>query len=93
MSGRDGLLVLLLRPEAHPPGAALAGSAKWQDVQNWRQLRRGMKMGEVRTLLGEPDRVEALGGLSTVWHWDSVHASVEFDGRSGKVHGWSEPRS
>src|SRR5690606_27825970 len=42
-------------------------SAKWRDLRNWRQLRRGMTMDEVRALLGEPERVDAMGGVATFW--------------------------
>ena len=65
-------------------------SAKWRDVQNWRRLRRGMTMDEVRALLGEPERVQALGGVITHWYWDSG-ADVSFDA-SDKLESWSEPR-
>jgi hypothetical protein len=43
-------------PARRPPVAA---STKWRDVQNWRQLRMGMTMDQVRALLGEPERVDA----------------------------------
>lgn len=66
-------------------------SPKWRDLQNWRQLRHGMKMDEVRALLGEPERVSTLGELVTYWHWASGVAEVSFDSKSGKVRGWSEP--
>jgi hypothetical protein len=83
--------------EAHirsepPRDQPVPTSAKWRDLQNWRRLRRGMKMDEVRALLGEPDRVNALGGVSTYWLWDSGGgANVYFDGRSGRLEGWMEP--
>jgi len=63
-------------------------SETWRDLQNWRRLRRGMKMDQVRALLGEPERVDAAGVAFTFWRWSSGH--VQFDG-SGKVEGWSEP--
>jgi len=61
-------------------------SAKSRDLQNWRRLRIGMKMDEVRALLGEPERVVVIG--STTWSYPG--ASVSFDLR-GKLEGWSEP--
>ncbi len=62
---------------------------KWRDLQNWRRLHRGMKMDEVRSLLGEPERVEA--GYLTYWYWDyPVGPKVSFV--SEKLDGWSEPR-
>ena len=67
-------------------------SSKSRDIQNWRRLRRGMTMDQVRTLLGEPERVDAMGALSTIWRWDSLGiAHVSFDGRSNKLESWSEP--
>ena len=68
---------------------SLPATAKWRDLQNWRRLKRGMKMDEVRALLGEPERVDTLGRLATYWRWE-YRANVEFDER-GKVRGWSEP--
>jgi hypothetical protein len=66
-------------------------SRKWQDLANWRRLRRGMKMDEVRTLLGEPERVNTYPSF-TVWHWASPGGpDVQFDS-SGKLEAWSEPR-
>jgi transposase len=66
-------------------GRPIAMSARWQDLANWRQLRRGMTMDEVKELLGEPERVEA--GLVTYWRW--AHANVYF--MSDELAGWSEP--
>jgi hypothetical protein len=74
------------RPPAVPP------SAQWRDIQNWRRLRHGMTMDQVRTLLGEPERVEA-GSRLTFWRWGGdFGAHVQLDSRSGKVESWSEPR-
>lgn len=59
---------------------------KWQDLANWRRLRRGMSMDKVRGLLGEPERVDAL--VDIFWRWPNAY--VRF-GRDGKLDGWSEP--
>jgi hypothetical protein len=67
-------------------GQPLQASTRWRDLANWRRLRLGMKMDEVRALLGEPERVEA--GPVTYWRWPG--ANVFF--MSGKLEGWSEPR-
>lgn len=61
-------------------------SAKWQDLANWRRLRRGMNMDEVRALLGEPGRVNA--GRTTWWFWETL-TYVYFE--NGKLDGWLEP--
>lgn len=63
----------------------IPSSNGWRDLANWRRLRRGMKMDEVRRLLGEPERVE--GGAFTEWGWDG--AFVVF--YEGKLDRWSEP--
>jgi TonB family protein len=56
------------------------------ELVNWRQLRRGMTMDEVRDLLGEPERVE--GGPVTTWRW--ANSSVYFI-INDELAGWSEP--
>jgi hypothetical protein len=71
---------------------SVSSPAKWRNVQNWRRLRRGMTMDEVRALVGEPDKVDAMGGLRTTWHWGSYGGAIAyFDGRSDRLEGWSEP--
>jgi hypothetical protein len=60
-------------------------SPDWRDLQNWRRLRLGMTEGEVRALLGEPERIAA--GSVTFWYWADAH--VYF--MRGKLEGWSEP--
>jgi hypothetical protein len=67
-------------------GRPVPASTRWRDLANWRQLRLGMTMDEVRALLGEPDRVE--GGPFTHWLW--ADANVEF--YSDRLSGWSEPK-
>jgi hypothetical protein len=66
-------------------GRPIQASTRWRDLANWRRLRLGMKMDEVRALLGEPERVDA--GPITYWRWPDGH--VHF--MDGKVSGWSEP--
>ena len=67
------------------PSQPIPASTKWRDLANWRRLRLGMKMDEVRALLGEPEHVQA--GFITYWYW--ANANVQF--REGKLDGWSEP--
>jgi len=69
----------------------VSASANWRDLANWRRLRRGMNMDQVRALLGEPERVDAIS-IRTTWTWGRYpeYAEVHFD--EGKLAGWSEPR-
>ena len=66
-------------------GQSIPTSTRWRDLANWRRLRRGMSMNDVRALLGEPERVDA--GFITFWRWPD--GDVHFV--DGKVDGWSEP--
>lgn len=68
-----------------PQGQSIRTSTRWRDLANWRRLRLGMNMNEVRALLGEPKRVDA--GLITFWRWPD--GDVQF--MDGTVRGWSEP--
>jgi len=56
----------------------------------WRQLEVGMSMASVRSLLGEPSKVVAIGTY-VIWDYgaNSLGGSVSFAG--GKVSAWSEP--
>lgn len=68
----------------------MPASANWRELGHWRQLRREMTMDQVRALLGEPDRVETNGPL-TSWTWGKPgEATLQFynDG----LDSWSEPR-
>jgi len=66
-------------------GRPIQASTRWRDLANWRRLRLGMNMDEVRALLGEPERVDA--GPITWWRWHNGHVNF----MDGKVRGWSEP--
>jgi hypothetical protein len=61
----------------------------WRQRDNWRALRRGMTESEVRSLLGEPSKVNAFGSL-TVWEYPGEGRAQL--GRDGKLEGWGEPR-
>jgi len=67
-------------------------SANWQELANWRRLRRGMTMDQVRALLGEPERVDA-SKYYTNWSWggSGESAMLMFD-EGGGLTSWSEPR-
>ena len=67
-------------------GQPIPASTRWRDLANWRRLHLGMKMDEVRALLGEPERVDA--GYVTYWRWSGANVSFI----SGKLEGWSEPQ-
>ena len=71
------------------PGQPLPASTKWHDLANWRRLRRGMKMDEVRTLLGEPNRVQA--GFVTNWYWAETELYAKVSFMNDKLDGWTEP--
>ncbi len=80
------LRVLEARLQSEPSQAQpIVTSTKWREIANWRQLRRGMRMNEVRELLGEPDRVE--GGTVTTWRWPD--GDVRF--MDDRVYSWNEP--
>jgi hypothetical protein len=59
----------------------------WKSLDNWRQLRRGMRPIEVRELLGDADRVD--GGYFTYWHYQNG-GMVKF--ANEEVNEWKEPR-
>ena len=62
-------------------------SEKWKNKANWRNLRNGMTMKEVRSLLGEPERVSQTSSF-TWWHYG--YGNVDFN-KHGFVQGWMEP--
>jgi len=77
-------LILATSPQSRPaPNPASA-----RDVANWRQLGRGMRMDQVRALLGEPTSVDTYSAF-TIWRYPGG-ATVNFDS-DNKVEGWSEP--
>lgn len=56
------------------------------DVTSWRSLKKGFTEAEVKTLLGEPKRIE--GGSFTYWHYAN-NGSVTF--YKDTVYSWREP--
>jgi hypothetical protein len=78
-------------PQAPRLDAPRPAPGDWKQIGNWRRLRKGMTMDEVSALLGQPDRVDAIG--FTTWTYGTVFAggNVLFDERSQKVTAWSEP--
>ena len=71
---------------ARPP------SGDWKQVGNWRRLRQGMTMTDVNSVLGQPDRVDAMPALIIWYYGDLSGGTVTFDAESQHVTGWSEPR-
>jgi hypothetical protein len=59
----------------------------WKSLANWRSLKNGMSYDEVRSILGEPSRVD--GGSIAYWHY-SNRGRVIF--MSDKLERWEEPR-
>lgn len=60
--------------------------------QNWRRLSVGMSMSEVKTIFGEPDKLDG-GTYSTTWWYKGEGFSsgfIIFD-RNGRIQSWSEP--
>lgn len=61
----------------------------WRQRENWRSLRRGMTESEVRSILGEPQKVDSYSSFST-WAYPG-NGQAGFD-RNGRLERWSEPR-
>lgn len=58
----------------------------WKSLANWRKLSTDMSASEVRTILGEPERLD--GGGVARWYYQSG-GRVTFI--SGRVSQWVEP--
>ena len=67
-------------------GRPLGLSNKWRETANWRGLRTGLSMADVRALLGEPERVD--GGDITTWRWADGTATFVLN----TLQSWSEPK-
>jgi hypothetical protein len=59
----------------------------WESLDNWRKLERGQSTKVVKSILGEPERVE--GGSFTYWRYPGMGTVVFYNGR---VDSWDEPR-
>lgn len=75
-----------------PTSAPLVIGTKWKDRSLWRtDLKKGMTKAEVRTLFGEPDKIEVYGAIGDVWHFGyPAGGTVRFNTR-GAVDSWAEP--
>lgn len=80
---------------AQPPSPAVAPKPVsgqpdgWRQRENWRALKRGMTERDVRSMLGEPQKVESFR-LFSVWEYPGG-GRAQFD-RDERLEGWSEPR-
>ena len=65
----------------------------WKDKANWRKLKTGMTMNQVRQVLGEPGKVSTrtiVDIVYTRWYYpDALGGDVAF--KDGRVTGWGEP--
>lgn len=59
----------------------------WKSLASWRSLKNGMSYDEVRSILGEPSRVD--GGSIANWHYPNKGRLIFF---SDKLDRWEEPR-
>jgi hypothetical protein len=74
---------------AKPASPASANQPVSSQTEKWRSLRRGMTESDVRSVLGEPSKVDV--GVSYVtWEYPE-RGNVRFD-FNGRVQVWSEPR-
>ena len=60
----------------------------WKNLANWRSLKKGSSYEEVRTILGEPEKVRASGPL-TFWSYSNRGEVTFYEDR---LNGWNEPR-
>jgi hypothetical protein len=60
----------------------------WRQKENWRSLKRGMTESDVRSILGEPNKVKAFGSF-TVWEYPAG-GRAQF-GSNERLEGWGEP--
>ena len=72
------------------PARERRATRPWQTKQAWRRLRKGMTQAEVKSILGEPGKIDA-GSVISFWYYpDILGGNVTFDG-SERVEGWREP--
>ena len=65
---------------------------KWKDISLWRrQLKINMTQDHVLSILGEPDKVNVIGGFQTTWYYGYPSGgNIDFN-PEGIVNSWSEP--
>jgi uncharacterized membrane protein YebE (DUF533 family) len=60
---------------------------KSDDLSSWRQLKKDMSEDQVRSLLGEPAKVD--GGTFAFWHYRNGGMITFYNDR---LYSWTEPR-
>ncbi len=69
------------------PQKTIVTGEGWKSLANWRSLKNGMSYDEVRSILGEPSRIE--GGTLAYWRYSNgAFVGFIYD----KVNRWEEPR-
>lgn len=67
-------------------------AARWQDVERWADLEKGLSQAEVEALLGV-EHYDENGGGNIIWHYGKCDASsraqVLFD--NGRLMDWRAP--
>ena len=75
-------------------GVSLGRSPKaaWKILANWReQLHTGMSKGEIRALMGDPDKIDKYILSGEVWSYGYPSGGEIRFGADGRVESWSEP--
>jgi ABC-type bacteriocin/lantibiotic exporter with double-glycine peptidase domain len=85
LKARVSRLEPLLNEPSRAQGIDTSGE-RWKSLANWRKLSTDMSASEVRTILGEPERLD--GGSVARWYYQNG-GRVTFI--SGRVSQWVEP--
>lgn len=67
------------------------GADRWRNRANWRTLTRDMTESEVRSVIGEPHKVD-VNQFSITWYWNYPRGPrVQFRTNDRRLDEWSEP--
>lgn len=69
-----------------PRGPVVDAAPNARDIGSWRRLSENMTMDDVRSLLGEPEKID--GGSMAVWYYPRGGEVIFMFGRLSR---WSEP--
>lgn len=61
----------------------------WRQRESWRALKRGMTERDVRSILGEPQKVDSFSSFS---FWSYPGGGRAQFGSGERLEGWNEPR-